>query len=112
MYLEMEELEEIFRMFRGKEADTTVYIGQMNERFEEGIRMSAVASIRFLGFDDDTVIRYIEPIGFRSMPKELSEKEHEDVLAGLEKEAEEFKQGWVDQFEKKGFTVYRGVWMK
>lgn len=112
MYLEMEEREEIFKMFKGKEADTTVYIGQINERFEEGIRMSAVASIRFLGYDDDTIIRYVEPVGYRYLAEDLSEEERKKAVEGLEKETEAFKQNWINIFLGKGFTVYCGVWMK
>lgn len=121
MYLDIEEIPDLLTMFKGKEAETTVFIGQLNLRSETAVEMMVVASVRFIGYDDNTVIRYKESCGVAEIPNEQLKanpktkwivEEQEAVFAKLEHDVQTKKDQLEAQFKGLGFTIYHGVWVK
>lgn len=120
MYLEIEELEEIFKMFQGRENDITVFVGQVNARSETDMQMSATVTIRYTGYEDSTIIRYTDIVGTAKIPQEefaemnetkpIFEKQEKEFNE-LEEKVQKRKKELEDMFLEKGYTVYKGVWI-
>ena len=125
MHLEMEELNDFFEMFKGKEAETPVFIGQMNYHSETSMSVDVVLTTRYVDDGEVTIISYKEAVGVAEIPqpisripetiekfKEQQEKfeTQEKALGNLDVLAEAKKKEMIEKIKLRGFTTYRGIW--
>ena len=119
MHLEIEDIDDFYTMFSGKETDTIVFVGQLNYRSETSMSVDVVISTRYVDDGELTIISYKEPVGVVELPDKMYDRpetkhifdEQQKKLESLDTEAEAKKVSMIDAFQKKGFTVYRGIWL-
>lgn len=118
MHLEMEELDDFFKMFEGKEAETPIFVGQLNYRSKTNMSVDVVISTRYVDDGEVTIISFKESCGVAELPnqlfdreetKEVYEKQVKD-MENLDVLAEAKKKELDLLFNKKGFVTYRGIW--
>lgn len=119
MHLEIEEIEDFFKMFDGKETDTPIFVGQMNYATKETMSVDVVISTRYVDDGEVTIISFKDSCGVAELPNKIydrPETKHifdaqEKELASLDTKAEAMKIAMIDMFKKKGYVVYRGIWI-
>jgi hypothetical protein len=131
MKLEIDNIEELKRMFKDKESKYALFIGQLNRHTEKDIEMIAIITIRFTEYNDNTIIEYTESLGVAEIPMppadkppaddRLTEEERKvledrrfakqkEQLDTLQKNTDNKITEMIQDFQKAGFTVFRGVW--
>ena len=120
MVLELESLEELFKMFKDKEQEMVVAVGQVNTVNNETdiISMTAFVTLKFTGYSDETLIRYTKKIGETVIPGGISDSpEYATIKAKidadfekLKTETQTIKDTWLTQLQSKGFQVVKGLW--
>jgi len=118
MHLEMEELEDFFKLFTGKEAETPIFIGQMNYRTETTMSVDVAISTRYVDDGEVTIVSFKDDCGVADIPNQLYDRaETKDIyeaqlkkLENLDVLAEAKKKEFDSLFKEKGYTTYRGIW--
>jgi len=110
LFLRMEHLKDFFKMFEGKEADHTVFVSQLNEASETHFNISVIVTMRFIGYDDATIMGVIENIGTCRRPYNEEDERNKRELGLLEDKAVMRIKDIMKDMKEKGFTVYEGVW--
>jgi len=118
MHLEMEELDDFFKLFEEKEAETSVFIGQMNYTTKETMSVDIVMSTRYTDDGVGTIVSYKESVGVADIPNQMYDREEtkhiyteqEKELTSLDTKAEAKKIEMLALFKQKGYTTYRGIW--
>ena len=92
--LDMENYEEFCKLFKGKEEENSIFVGEMTHFMQDGsARKSISLTSKFTNTEEDIIIVF-----------------EEQLIEWSQKGLEEKKQKYIDELHKKGFTVYRGVW--
>lgn len=116
-YLDVEEEEEMYKLFEGREEETSLFVGQLNEYPQDGstVMVRIIVTARPAGYD--AIVRYTEDIGSTILPVETTTEElkplynkRKSALEKLNAEVEARRKELTAHFKDKGFTVYRGVW--
>jgi len=117
MHLELDELEEFFKLFDGKEIETPVFIGQMNYATKETMSVDVVLSTRFVD-EAEVVVTYKENVGLAELPNNIYNREEtksifesqQKELRNLDVLAESKKKELIKLLKEKGFDTYKGIW--
>lgn len=118
MHLEIEELDDFFKLFEGKEAETPVFIGQINYQTESSMSVDVAVTTRYVDDGEVTIVSFKESCGVAKIPNQiLNRQETKELFEAQTKElgnldvlAEAKKKEYDLLFNKKGFVTYRGIW--
>jgi len=118
MHLELEELDDFFRMFEGKEIETPIFIGQMNYATKDAMSVDVIISTRYVDDGEVTIITYKQSVAVVDLPDpSLDRPETKHIFEAQQKRLEELdikanvkKDEFIKIFKDKKFAVYRGVW--
>lgn len=121
MRLELENLRELMKLFKGNEHDYTIFVGQFNKVKDNIMTITVIASLKFTGFEGEDVISVSDVVGSEMIPPEAW-KENPDYnqvfesrkakFEQLETEVESLRKDWCEKLRKKGFNVFKGVWFE
>ena len=110
MKLEMEELEDFFKLFEGKEAETPMFIGQLNYHGETTMSVDVVVTTRYVDDGEVTIVSYKKDCGVAKIPTAENYELEKKELENLDVLAETMKKEMEAKLSQKGFETFRGMW--